>query len=126
LDIAPDYVAGLTGTQQHFAAIAEFIAPQGKLGLIDDPDPASIDISLIKRKSISLHWEFMFTRSMFQTADISEQHKLLNRVSDLVDTGKVRSTMTENFGPMTVDNLRRAHAHQESGSAIGKTVLEGF
>lgn len=126
LDIAPDYVAGLTATQQHFPAIAAFIAPQGKLGLIDDPDPATIDISLIKRKSVSLHWEFMFTRSMFQTADIIEQHKLLNRVADLVDAGTLRSTMTENFGPLNVQNLKRAHAHQESGRAIGKTVLEGF
>ncbi len=126
LAIAPDYVAGLTGTEGHFATIAECIAPQGKFGLIDDPDPASIDISLIKRKSVSLHWEFMFTRSMFETSDIIEQHKLLSRVADLVDAGTLRSTMTENFGAMSVENLKRAHAHQESGRAIGKTVLMGF
>lgn len=126
LGIAPDYIAGLTGSEQHFATIAECIAPQGKFGMIDDPDPANIDISLIKRKSVSLHWEFMFTRSMFQTSDMIEQHHLLNRVSALVDAGSVQSTFAENFGTINATNLKRAHALQESGRAIGKTVLAGF
>lgn len=126
LGVAPDYIASLTGSQQHFATIAECIAPQGKLGMIDDPDPAEIDISLIKRKSASLHWEFMFTRSMFQTSDMIEQHHLLDRVAGLVDAGSIRTTFAENFGTINADNLKRAHAHQESGRAIGKTVLANF
>jgi len=126
LGIEPNYVAGLTGTDQHFATIADILAPQGKFGLVDDPNPANVDISLLKMKAISLHWEFMFTRSMFQTSDMIKQHELLNRVSQLVDTGTIKSTITENFGNITVGNLKKAHAHQESGKAIGKSVLAGF
>lgn len=126
LGLAPLYVAGLTGSEQHFPNMNDYIAPQGKIGLIDDPDPSKIDISLIKRKSISVHWEFMFTRSMFQTSDMIEQHKLLTRVSRLVDSGALKSTFAQNFGVINADNLKRAHALQESGKAIGKTVLAGF
>ncbi len=126
LALSPRYVAGLTGTQQHFATIANVLEPQGKFGLIDDPDCSALDIGLLKRKSISLHWEFMFTRSMFRTADMTAQHHLLNRVADLVDRGVLVTTMNLHMGRITAENLRRAHAHQESGKAIGKTVLEGF
>lgn len=123
LGLLPRYVASLTATDQHFAAIAELLAPQGKFGLIDDPPPASIDITLLKRKSISLHWELMFTRSLFQTADMIEQHNLLTRLSALVDEGKIRTTANQDGGVMNAENLRAAHLAQESGRAIGKTVL---
>ena len=126
LNLVPDYVAGLTGTEQHFATIAECIAPQGKFGMIDDPDPANTNIGLIKQKSVSIHWEFMFTRSLFQTSDMIEQHRLLNRMAELVDAGTIYSTIAENYGTINSENLKRAHAHQESGRAIGKTVLTGF
>ena len=123
---APDYVVSLTRTDQHFAAIAELIAPQGKFGLIDDPAPGSIDVGKLKRKSVSLHWELMFTRSLFTTADLIEQHKLLNEIAHLVDAGELRSTLGENFGRINAANLKRAHALLESGQARGKIVLEGF
>lgn len=123
LGFAPRYVAGLTGTDQHFRAIAEMLAPQGKFGLVDDPDPKAIDIMLIKQKAISLHWEFMFTRSMFETPDMIEQHQLLNSVADLVDKGQLQSTANHDGGGMTAANLREAHRLQESGTAIGKTTL---
>lgn len=123
---APDYVVSLTQTDQHYAAIADLIAPQGRFGLIDDPTPSAIDIGLLKRKSVSLHWELMFTRSIFGTADLIEQHALLNEVADLVDAGTLRSTATERFGPINASNLKRAHAFIESGAARGKIVLQGF
>jgi NADPH:quinone reductase len=80
----------------------------------------------LKRKSISLHWELMFTRSLFSTADIEKQHALLNRVGDLVDAGKIKTTLNENFGTINAENLKRAHALIESGKAKGKIVLAGF
>lgn len=123
LGLVPGHVAGLTGTDQHFPAIAELLAPQGKFGLVDDPDPKAIDITLIKQKAISLHWEFMFTRSLFETHDMIEQHRLLNRVADLVDAGRIRTTAHHDAGTMTAANLREAHRLQESGGAIGKTTL---
>lgn len=123
LGLAPHYVVGLTHTDRHFPAIAEIIAPQGKFGLIDDPDPATIDMSLFKRKAISFHWEFMFTRSMFQTDDMIEQKKLLDRVAGMIDDGRLQTTANHDAGAFTVDNLKKAHALQESGRAIGKTTL---
>ena len=118
------YVASLNQTDHHWAAIAELVAPQGKVALIDDP--AAIDVRLLKRKSVSLHWEFMFTRSMFDTADIQKQHQLLNDVARLVDTGVLRTTLAERFGTINAANLKRAHALLESNRAKGKIVLEGF
>jgi zinc-binding alcohol dehydrogenase family protein len=121
---APAFVFSTTQTDRHFDQIVEAIAPQGRFGLIDDPD--QIDVRKLKRKSASLHWEFMFTRSMFETADVLEQNKLLTEVSRLVDAGKIKTTLGETFGAVNGANLRRAHALIESGKAKGKIVLEGF
>jgi zinc-binding alcohol dehydrogenase family protein len=119
-----EYVASLTHTGKHFTALVNALKPQGKLALIDDPEP--IDIRLLKRKSISLHWELMFTRSLFTTPDIQAQHRLLNEVAQLVDDGRIRTTLAQNLGAINASNLRRAHAFIESGAASGKVVLEGF
>jgi zinc-binding alcohol dehydrogenase family protein len=118
------HVASLTQTDQHLVQLVEALAPQGKLALIDDPK--SLDISLLKRKSLSLHWEFMYTRSLFETPDMIEQHKLLNRVAELIDAGTLKTTLGEHFGVINAANLRRAHELLESGKAKGKIVLEGF
>lgn len=119
-----DYIVSLTETDQHLAEIAESIAPQGKFGLIDDPK--LLNVNLFKRKSVSLHWELMFTRSLFGTADMAEQGRLLTRLAELVDAGCIRTTVGEHFGTINATNLKRAHALLESGQARGKIVLEGF
>ena len=118
------HVASLTQTDQHLDQLVEALIPQGKLALIDDPK--ALDISKLKRKSLSLHWEFMYTRSMFETADMIEQHNLLNRVAELIDAGTLKTTVGEHFGVINAANLRRAHELLESGKAKGKIVLEGF
>jgi zinc-binding alcohol dehydrogenase family protein len=118
------HVAGLTHSDQHYGEIVEAIAPQGRFGLIDDPGP--IDVMALKRKSVSLHWEFMFTRSMFHTADMIAQHELLNRIAALIDEGVIRTTLGEHFGAINAQNLRRAHEKIESHRTRGKIVLEGF
>ena len=120
----PGFVFSTTNTDDHLAEIAKLIAPQGRFALIDDP--VAIDISPFKRKSVSVHWEFMFTRSMFATADIAAQGKLLAEVARLVDAGTLRTTLGEHFGAINAANLKRAHAFIESGKAKGKVVLEGF
>jgi zinc-binding alcohol dehydrogenase family protein len=119
-----EYVASLTATDQHLPAIQEAIAPQGRLALIDDPK--SLDVLPFKRKSVSVHWELMFTRSLFQTADMIAQHHLLNEVADLVDAGLLTTTLVETAGPINAANLKRAHALVESGRSYGKVVLAGF
>lgn len=121
---AVDYIVSLTQTDEHLAQIIEAIAPQGKFGLIDDPK--ALDVMPFKRKSVSIHWELMFTRSLFGTADMVGQHHLLNEVAALVDAGLVRTTLAERFGSINADNLKKAHALLESGKARGKVVLEGW
>lgn len=119
-----EYIASLTHTDAHYPQLVEALAPQGRIGVIDDP-PA-LDANPLKRKAGSLHWEFMFTRSLFQTPDMIEQHRLLQEVSALVDAGVLRSTFGEHYGAINAANLKRAHALLESGRARGKLVLEGF
>ena len=117
-------VASLTFTDQHYKAIADVMAPQGKFGLIDDP--AEFNVSAFKGKAISVHWESMFTRSSFQTPDMIGQHNLLNDVADLIDKGVLRTTLDQTFGTINAANLKRAHALLESGQSRGKIVLEGW
>jgi zinc-binding alcohol dehydrogenase family protein len=119
------HVISLNHTGDHFDQLVEVLAPQGKLALIDDPKDG-LDIMKLKMKSISLHWEFMFTRSMFQTDDMNKQHELLNNLADLIDRGVIKTTLDENYGTINAVNLKRAHAHIESNQAVGKIVLENF
>ncbi len=117
-------VASLTNTDQYYKALADIMAPQGRYGLIDDP--AEFNVAAFKGKSISVHWESMFTRSSFQTPDMIGQHNLLNDVADLVDKGVLRTTLGESFGKINAANLKRAHALLESGKSRGKIVMEGW
>ncbi|MGN6528289.1 MAG: zinc-binding alcohol dehydrogenase family protein [Burkholderiaceae bacterium] len=119
-----DYVASLTQTPRHYAQIVESLKPQGALGVIDDMK--GLEVDLLKTKALSLHWELMFTRPMFETPDMGEQGRLLAQVAALVDAGRVRTTANAAFGRITAANLARAHALVESGKAVGKVVLEGF
>ncbi|MDX6892156.1 zinc-binding alcohol dehydrogenase family protein [Klebsiella aerogenes] len=121
---AVTHVASLTNTDQHFNELIAALAPQGKLALIDDPE--SLDVVPLKAKSISLHWEFMFTRSMFETHDMIAQHQLLTRVAALIDDNTLRTTLGEHYGTINAANLQKAHAKLETGRSVGKIVLEGF
>jgi zinc-binding alcohol dehydrogenase family protein len=117
-------IASLTQTEQHYKALADIVAPQGKYGLIDDP--AEFNLAVFKGKAVSVHWESMFTRSSFQTADMIGQHDLLNDVADMIDKGVLRTTLEKTFGTINAANLKQAHALIESGTSVGKVVLEGW
>jgi len=121
---APGYVFSTTHTGAHLEDIANLIAPQGRFLLIDDPE--SVSIAPFKLKAVSIHWEMMFTRSMYQTPDIDEQRRLLCEVADLVDAGRIKTTLTEVIEPINAANLRSAHTKIESNKTIGKIVLAGF
>lgn len=119
------HIASLNGTGSYFESYTELLAPFGKIAMIDDP-AKPLDVMKLKLKSLSLHIEFMFARSMFNAADMDEQGRLLNRVADLVDQGYIQTTSGKNLGTINAENLRAAHEELESGKAIGKIVLEGF
>ncbi|MEO0447281.1 MAG: zinc-binding alcohol dehydrogenase family protein [Verrucomicrobiota bacterium] len=119
-----EYITSLTNTGDHLEAIAEIIAPQGKLAVIDDPPV--LDVMPFKWKSVSIHWELMFTRALYQTDDMIEQHRLLAEVAAMVDRGEVQTTAAEEYGTICAENLRKAHQLIESGTAKGKIVLTGW
>tara|TARA_R110002153_G_scaffold123607_1_gene269734 strand:+ start:329 stop:1354 length:1026 start_codon:yes stop_codon:yes gene_type:complete len=118
------HIASLNSTDTYFEAYTDLIAPFGKIAMIDDPE--SLDVTKLKAKSLSLHWEFMFARSMFNAVDMHEQGILLSRVANLVDEGYVHTTVGKNLGAINAENLRAAHEALETGRSIGKIVLEGF
>nr|WP_320135650.1 zinc-binding alcohol dehydrogenase family protein [uncultured Amphritea sp.] len=121
---APGFVFSTNHSQHHLADIAELIAPQGRFSLTDEVD--AFDSRPFVMKSISVHFELMFTRSLFGTSDIAAQHQLLSKVAELIDAGKIKTTLTEIAGRINADNLKKVHAQLETGKARGKIVLEGF
>lgn len=125
LGIGPvTHVASLHSTASYWETYCNMLAPFGRIAMIDDPE--GLDITKLKMRSLSFHWEFMFARSMFQAKDMDEQGKLLDTVAGLIDKGSVKTTVGENLGTINAENLKRAHGQLESGTAIGKIVLEGF
>lgn len=118
------YVAGLNATEQHFPALVELLAPQGKIGVIDDPK--TLDVKPLKSKAAALCWESMFTRSLYETEDMIAQHNILNEAADLVEKGVLQTTSAHDFGTINAVNLKKAHALLETGRSHGKIVLSGF
>lgn len=119
-----DYVVSLNNTEQHLPEIEKVVKPQGQFALIDDPE--TLNIVPFKNKSVSVHWELMFTRSLFKTDDMQEQHVILNNVATMIDQGQIKTTVGEHLGKINAANLRKAHQYLESQTAKGKVVLEGF
>ena len=120
-----EYIALLSATDTHYPGIAELLAPQGKIAIIDDPQKP-VDARPLKFKSGSICWEFMFTRSYYETSDILRQHDSLTEVAKLMDLGSLKTTLTQNYGLINAQNLKMAHAWLESGRSIGKIVLSGW
>jgi len=121
---APRYIAALTHTQSHFEALTRAVAAQGVIGAIDDFK--GLPVELLKPKAAGFVWEFMFTRPVQQTPDMVRQHDILADVSRLVDAGAIRTTLTENLGPLSVQTLLDGHRRLESGATIGKIALDGL
>jgi zinc-binding alcohol dehydrogenase family protein len=121
-----DYIANFSGElDAYWPAMAELVAPQGAVvAIVANAKPIAMDV--VRSKSASVCWELMFTRPRFKTADMIEQHKLLNQVSAWLDEGKLRGTLKETLSPINAANLRKAHQKLESGTMIGKLVLQGW
>ena len=119
-----DLIASLTGTTRNLPAFVEAIAPQGAIAVIDDPE--TLDIVPLKRKSVSVHWELMFTRPMFATPDLRAQHDLLQEVSALLDEGVLRTTLTRSLSPLSAATLAEAHRLVETGGTPGKVVVSDW
>ena len=121
-----DAVLNLADTDHYWDAIGQLLAPQGHVGLIVEPAGALRIGDPYKAKCIGIHWEFMFARARFNTPDMAEQGRILERVASLIDAGELRGTRTETLVPINAANLREAHRRLESGSTIGKLALAGW
>ena len=121
-----DYIANFSGDLDgYWPAMAELIAPQGAMvAIVGNQKPMAMDV--VRSKSATVCWELMFTRPRFQTADMIEQHRLLNEVSARLDAGKLKCTLKETLSPISGANLKKAHERLESGTMIGKLVLKGW
>ena len=125
LNIQPDYILCNNDTDGYFSTMAELIKPQGKIcSIVETSLP--VDLDLLKAKSATFVWEFMFTRSMFKTDDMIAQHNILESVAKLIESGALVTTLNQVLKPINAENLRKAHAQLESGNTIGKLVLSGW
>jgi zinc-binding alcohol dehydrogenase family protein len=119
------FIANFSNTDIYWPIMAELIRPQGKIvGIVENSKP--IELGLLKSKSATFSWEFMFTRAMYRAPDMDMQGKILDEAADLLDVKKLRSTLAETLTPINAANLRQAHARLESGHNIGKLVLAGW
>ncbi|WP_231424199.1 MULTISPECIES: zinc-binding alcohol dehydrogenase family protein [Pedobacter] len=118
-----DFIVDFVDVNMYWDAMVTLIKPQGQIGSISDP-VESVNLKALKGKSVSFHWELMFTRSMFQTEDMSRQHHILNQAATLFENGTITSTINQCFFGFSTENLKRAHGLLESGKSIGKIVIE--
>lgn len=116
----------LANTDLYWQQLGELLAPQGHVGLIVEPAGELRIGDPYKAKCIGIHWEFMFARARFRTADMIEQHRILTRAASLIDAGELRTTLSERLGTINAEHLRQAHRQLEAGSTIGKLALEGW
>lgn len=120
-----DYILCCNSTDHHFPGFAPIIAPQGKIcAIVGTQKP--VDLAPLMQKSVTFVWELMFTRPMFQTADMSRQHEILDETATLVEAGTLETTAATRLSPINAENLKKAHALLEGGHVVGKIVLEGF
>lgn len=120
----PGLVLSTSHTQDHLADVVELIAPQGRIGAIDDP--TALDIVLLKDKSLSFHWEYLLTRSTHDTPDVAELGNILGEVAALADAGRFRTIVTRRLTPIDATTLAEAHRIVESGMVHGKVALSGW
>lgn len=121
-----DAAINLADTVRYWQELGELLAPQGHVGLIVEPDAPLPIGDPYKAKCIGIHWEMMFARPRFRTADMARQGQILERIATLVDAGELRGTHAETLGRIDAANLREAHQRLESGRTIGKLVLAGW
>jgi len=112
--------------EEYVEQLPVVVKPFGFACTITGTKDDRVNVSGFFQKSIALGFELMYTRSLFETADMQAQHDILNEVSGLLDAGVLECTLTESFGSLTPENLRRAHARVESRTMIGKLALSGI
>jgi NADPH:quinone reductase len=120
-----DNIFCLHSTDKHWKEMSKVIRPQGKIcSIVENEEP--IDLKLLQDKSISFFWEFMFTRPLYETDDIVDQHHILNKVGEELEKGNLQHTLQETISPINAENMRKAHGKVEKGKMIGKIVVEGW
>ena len=109
-------------TDLYFAEMARLVAPMGLVCAVASAKKPH-DLQPMMAKSAGFVWELMFTRSLFQTADMAEQGSILARLATMVDDGVVQSTLTETLRGLAASTFLEAHRTLERGQMIGKLVV---
>jgi NADPH2:quinone reductase len=117
-----DFILDFVDLNQYWEAIVELIKPQGHIASITG-GPTPIALNQLKSKSVSFSWELMYTRSMFQTDDMIEQHHILNKLSTMFDQKILKSTNQQTIKGLSATSLIQAHQQLESGTTIGKITI---
>ncbi|WP_158997731.1 zinc-binding alcohol dehydrogenase family protein [Pigmentibacter ruber] len=117
-----DYTFFINGTEQYFDQIPEIMKPFGRIVAIDDPEN-KLDLMKLKGKSLTFSWELMFTHSLYETEDMIKQHHILNKVSQLIDAKKIKTTLSSDLGMISEESLEKSHDLLKTGKTIGKIVL---
>ena len=121
-----DYIANFNAIDGVWDAIGEMIAPQGRVVLITEHSTQLDMGGPFKSKSVTICWELMFTRSMYETEDMIEQHHILKRVAELIDQEKIRATANVNLQPISANTILEGHRLMESAKSIGKLTISGW
>lgn len=118
-----DFILDFVDTNAYWDTMVELIKPQGHIASITG-SAEPVVLNKLKSKSVSFSWELMYTRSMYQTEDMIEQHNILNIVADLLDDGILKTTLNTTLNGLTAENLKKAHELLESGKTIGKIAIK--
>lgn len=116
-----DVVFVTTHTDLYLKVIPKILRPFGHMVMIDEPK--KLDIFPFKNKAQSIHWELMFVKSMTGYR-IESQGQILKETAELIDSGKIRTSMNKVLKGLTVANIKAAHTLAENHEAIGKIVIE--
>ncbi|GEO79475.1 alcohol dehydrogenase, zinc-binding protein [Companilactobacillus mindensis DSM 14500] len=117
-----DYILELNDLDGHWNEMAELIKPSGRIASITE-NRRPINLKKLTTKRAKFAWEWMYSKSYYQTPDMITQHQILNRIAALLDQHIIQSTMTQALQPINVDNLKKAHQLVETNHMIGKVVI---
>ncbi|VDK14708.1 Zinc-type alcohol dehydrogenase-like protein [Oenococcus sicerae] len=117
-----DYILELNDLDGHWDEMAELIKPSGRIASITE-NHRPINLRKLTQKRAKFAWEWMYTKSFYETPDMISQHQILDQVSELLDQGVIKSTLNEVLSPINVSNLKKAHKLVESNRMIGKIVV---
>jgi zinc-binding alcohol dehydrogenase family protein len=109
-------------SDENIKEAAKVVKPQGRIcSLLPLSEPLP---NPFFAKSLTMSFELIYTRSVYQTDDWIKQHEYLTELKNQVEQGFITSTMSKHFDRMNEDTLKEAYTLLQSEHTVGKIVLE--